>query len=140
MGMVVRNYLVVIRNRIKMSFNPSDPAITQQIADQVSTMVASFNAKTAFAAEQQKRAYIQAQSKQIFNAYIQQIPVVGQTQLDDLNVYHGVITSHQATVAGAISTLSQQLATVDMVHFSSFSTLLTMPYTPTSLTQYFANE
>ena len=131
----VQNYLVVIR--INMSFDPSDPAVTEEIINQVSTMLGNDIERKKIISEQQKKSYIQSQANEIFKAYNQQVSVVGQTELNDLNIYYTLLTNQQSTVSSAISTLSDQLANTELVEFSSFSTLLTMPYVPTSLKEYF---
>ena len=120
-----------------MSFDPSDPAVTEEIINQVSTMLGNDIERKKIISEQQKKSYIQSQANEIFKAYNQQVSVVGQTELNDLNIYYTLLTNQQSTVSSAISTLSDQLANTELVEFSSFSTLLTMPYVPTSLKEYF---
>ena len=122
-----------------MSFDPTDPAINQAIIDQVSTMVASSAAQAVQVAEQQKNNYIQAQANQAFNAYTQQVPIVGQAQLNDLIAYQSILTNKQSTITGAISMLSDQLSNTSTTPFTELSTLLATPHVPTAIHRFFGH-
>ena len=123
-----------------MSFDPSDPIINQTIIDQVSTMVANSAAQALQAAEHQKNLYIQDTVNRTFVAYMQQPPIVGQAQLNDLISYQSILTNKQSTITGAISMLTDQLSNTGAIPFTQFSTLLATPHVPTTIHCYFGHR
>jgi len=119
-------------------FDPMHPDIQQEILNNVSTMAGMLEERRKGATQQEIRRYIDSQTNAIYNSYSQNPCVVGAAQLEQLKMYSKILNSQLSTVNTAVSMLETQIsAGAPKISIESFSTLLTEPYMPTTLDQYF---